>query len=140
MKLMMRRSEYPFTVGTDSAKPRSFPPASLRCRPDRISILMLIPVMAVLLNGCGQPDTVDSEKTGTLTSDERYIVDLYMKINELERNLQDNPADSTKKWDDLKESIDRERVARILEELEKDPERWLPIYNRIEELTERRNR
>ncbi|MBN1163336.1 MAG: hypothetical protein JXB45_02045 [Candidatus Krumholzibacteriota bacterium] len=74
------------------------------------------------------------KKTKTLTPDERYLVELYLKINELEKNLQDNPADSAKKWEELKQEIDRERVHRTLRELEKDPERWISVYGRINEL------
>ena len=97
----------------------------------------LILSAALLLLACERPADLDSEKTSTLTPDERYIVELYMKINELERNLQDNPADSTKKWEELRGQYDEERVRRILSHLEEDPERWLPVYNRIDELLER---
>jgi hypothetical protein len=57
-----------------------------------------------------------------------------LKINELEENLQDNPADSARKWDELKADIDTARVSRTLTELEKDPERWLGVYTRINDL------
>jgi hypothetical protein len=76
----------------------------------------------------------------TLTPDERYIVNLYMKITETEEYLQDNPGEREKKWDELRAEIDSTRVTAILTELERDPERWLPIYNRINELLKRREK
>ncbi len=91
----------------------------------------------LLLQGCGQPDGTIADKDNSLTPDERYIVELYMKINELEKNLQDNPSDSTKKWDALKKNIDRESVLRAFSELENDPERWHIVYSRIDKLLER---
>lgn len=89
---------------------------------------------ALLAAGCEKPDTISSEKARDLTPDERYLVQLYLKINDLEKNLQDNPADSARKWDDLKASVDTLRVQRTIAELEKDPTRWLGVYTRINDL------
>jgi hypothetical protein len=92
---------------------------------------------AALLSSCQRLDPVQEEKERTLTSDERYIVEYYMKITKIEENLQDNPDERKKKWDELKSEIDEERIRRILLELENKPERWLAIYNRINELQKR---
>ena len=89
---------------------------------------------AILASGCEKPDTVASEKVRNLTPDERYLVQLYLKINDLEINLQDNPADSARKWDELKASVDTARVRLALSELERDPKRWLGVYKRINDL------
>ncbi len=94
-------------------------------------------ILLLLLPACDRPEEPGSGKSSTLTPDERYIVSLYVKINELENNLQDNPSDSTKKWQELREEIDEERVRRIISDLEKDPERWLAVYGRINELMDR---
>jgi len=94
----------------------------------------ILAAAALFTAGCGQPDTISSEKARDLTPDERYLVQLYLKINDLEKNLQDNPADSAIKWEELKASVDTSRVRRTLAELEKDPERWLGIYTRINDL------
>jgi hypothetical protein len=102
-------------------------------KPVLLSAAALIAV-ALLAAGCEKPDTVDSEKTRDLTPDERYLVQLYLKINDLEKNLQDNPADSARKWDELKASVDTARVKRTLTALENDPKRWLGIYSRINEM------
>lgn len=80
-----------------------------------------------------------NKKDKTLTADERYIVELYMKITEVKENLQDNPEERDKKYEELRQEIDTERVRKILLELEKDPERWLTVYTRINELLMRRN-
>lgn len=113
-----------------SAVAESSPP-----RRSRLAFLATIVSAAVLaVAGCGPKDPVSEEKSRTLTHDERYIVELYMKINDLERNLQDNPADSLEKWAGLRADVDTLRVQRALADLERNPERWLGIFNRINEL------
>jgi hypothetical protein len=94
----------------------------------------MLAAAALLGSGCENPDTISTEKTKDLTPDERYLVQLYLKINELEGNLQDNPADSARKWDEFKASVDTARVNRAIATLEDDPRRWLGIYTRINDL------
>ena len=105
----------------------------------RLGISVLIPVISatlVLSQGCGNSSDSLPDKDATLTPDEQYIVQLYLKINELEKNLQDNPADSLKKWEALRESVDKERVLRTIETLKENPERWYAVFGRIEMLLE----
>lgn len=104
---------------------------------NRVTPVLLIFLLSLLLLNCQPPEQVQREKGRTLTPDERYIVELYMKINEIEKNLQDNPEETEKKWNEFKKEVDVERVRRILKDLENDPERWLAVYNRINELLER---
>jgi hypothetical protein len=99
--------------------------------------ILLLFIVSHQFAGCQPPEQVQKQEKRTLTTDERYIVELYMKINEIEKNLQDNPGEAEKKRQELKREIDAERVRRILRELEDDPERWLAIYGRINELIER---
>lgn len=94
----------------------------------------LLAAAVLLVAGCDKPDTINTEKARDLTPDERYLVQLYLKINDLEANHQDNPADSTRKWDEFKASIDTARVKHSIAELEKDPKRWLGVYTRINDL------
>jgi hypothetical protein len=94
----------------------------------------LLAAAALLAAGCEKPDTISSEKARDLTPDERYLVQLYLKINDLEGNHQDNPADSARKWDELKASVDTARVRRTIAVLEKDPQRWLGVYTRVNDL------
>lgn len=94
----------------------------------------LLAAAALLAAGCDKPDTINTEKARDLTPDERYLVQLYLKINDLEANLQDNPADSARKWDEFKASIDTTRVRQTIAGLEKDPKRWLGVYTRINDL------
>jgi hypothetical protein len=100
--------------------------------PLRASFLAAISL--IVLYSCQSPDPVAKEKERTLTPDERYLVDYYMKIIEFEKLLQDNPASREEKRKELDENLDRERIRRTLAELEKKPERWLAIYKRINEL------
>jgi hypothetical protein len=102
-----------------------------------ICLCLILPA-ALILHSCERPSPVDKLKRRTLTEDERYIVKLYMKITEIEENLQDNPELREKKWDELRREFDPERIRRILRELERDPERWLAVYGRISELLDRR--
>jgi hypothetical protein len=97
-------------------------------------VAALLAAAALLVAGCDKPSTVDSEKARNLTPDERYLIQLYLKINDLEKNLQDNPADSARKWDELKASVDTARVRLTIAELEKDPKKWLGVYKRINDL------
>jgi hypothetical protein len=94
----------------------------------------LAAVALLLLSSCQSPDPVAREKARTLTPDERYLVDYYMKKIEFEKHNHDNPASREEKRKELDENLDRERIRRTLAELEKRPEQWLAIYNRINEL------
>ena len=106
----------------------------------RISAAMLILALMLALSsipGCQGRDAVEQQKDRPLSPDERYLVELYMKITEIEENLQDNPEALEEKRAELREEIDLERIRRVLLELEQDPERWLAVYNRIFELQQR---
>ena len=108
--------------------------SNLRAHKRALTLAAAVLLAAAFAAGCDKPDTISSEKARDLTPDERYLVQLYLKINDLEKNLQDNPADSARKWDELKASVDTARVNRTIAELEKDPERWLGVYTRINDL------
>ncbi|GEM_PF-2838022 len=99
--------------------------------------LTLMLVVALVLS-CQSPSTLDRERTRTLTPDERYIIDLYLKITEIEENLQDNPEARDEKYRELSDEFDEDKVRRIILELENDPERWLAVYKRINDLLKRR--
>lgn len=96
--------------------------------------LILVSAIAILLPCCGESSRPVSESGSPLSPDERYIVQLYVKINDLEKNLQDNPSDSVKIRAEFRAGVDSARVVRILGELEKKPERWFSVYARINEL------
>jgi hypothetical protein len=128
---------------------REYPSNDARTAPGGITTLpctlhacFVLPLLLLFLlaAACQNPDPVEAERSRTLTDDERYIVELFMKINEIEENLQDNPAEREEKYERLREAFDEERVRRILLELKQDPERWLTVYNRINELLMRREK
>jgi len=111
--------------------------ALLHGAPVRSVLAFLAPIIlaaCIAAAGCERPDSVDEEKSRELSADERYLVELYLKINDLEKNLQMNPEDSLKKWEEIRASVDTARVHRALLSLESDPERWVGIYGRINEL------
>jgi hypothetical protein len=136
MKRDAIKTEHTGQPGHSTSRTGLFRRFSLICR-HPLSLTFCAAFIAVAL-GCSKPQETASEKSSTLTKDERYIVQLYMKINDLENKLQDNPSDSLKKWDELREEVDEDRIRAILTELEKDPERWLTVYGRITELLDRK--
>jgi len=91
-------------------------------------------IILLAFSSCQSPDPVTKEKARNLSPDERYLVDYYMKIIEFEKYLHDNPGSAEEKRAELEKGFDRKRIRRTLDELEKKPERWLAIYNRINEL------
>ena len=101
---------------------------------------ILVPALMlalILIPACQGRNPIEEQKARPLSPDERYLVELYMKITEIEENLQDNPDALEEKRAELREEIDLERIRRVLLELEQDPERWLALYNRILELQPR---
>lgn len=106
--------------------------------PKRFHFIIL--VLLLFLSWCSSEDPISKKKTETLTSDERYLVTLYMKITKIEGNLQDNQEKVEKKLLELKSQTDSARVVKTLEKLERNPERWLAVYNRINALIRRRER
>ena len=109
------------------------------CHPVRIrkSISIILSILFMLTSCCSERTTPDKEITRTLTSNERYLVNLYVKIHEFERNLQNNPEELSKKLSKLEKETDSQRIRLTLSELEKDPTKWLAVYNRINKLLTR---
>ncbi len=60
-----------------------------------------------------------------------------MKINEIEKNLQDNPEEMEEKREKLRQEYDPERLRKILFELERNPYRWIAVYRRVNVLLKR---
>ncbi len=106
----------------------------------RLSGRAALPVLAFVLlalAGCHSSDPVTAQKERALTPDERYLVEYYMKIIDFEKEQFDTPALREEKRKELEDAYDGERLRRIIAELEKNPEAWLAIYNRINELQTR---
>jgi hypothetical protein len=124
---------------TYAARKQPCPPRAHRTARTRgarcpLRAALLAPIALLVLFSCQSPDPVAKEKARTLTPDERYLVDYYMKIIDFEKLSQNNPAAAEEKRKELDDNLDRERIRRVLAELEKKPERWLAIYKRINEL------
>jgi len=103
----------------------------------RKSISIILSILFMLTICCSERTNPDKEITRTLTPNERYLVNLYVKIHEFERNLQNNPEELTKKLIQIEKETDYQRIRQTLSELEKDPTRWLAVYNRINKLLTR---
>ncbi|MDZ7860133.1 MAG: hypothetical protein U5O15_05620 [Candidatus Krumholzibacteriota bacterium] len=93
--------------------------------------LIFLTIIFMLTICCSEKTNTDKEITRTLTSGERYLVQTYIKIHKFERNLQNNPEELTKKLNEIKEDTDYKRIELVISKLEKEPIRWLAIYNRI---------
>lgn len=87
--------------------------------------------------GCSEHGNGDIEKNRTLTPDERYLVNTYVKIHKIEKNLQNNPEELEKKLLEIKNTTDSTVIRKALDNLEKEPGRWIAVYGRIIELLER---
>ncbi len=103
----------------------------------RKSISIILSILFILTISCSERTNPDKEITRTLTPNERYLVNSYVKIHEFERNLQNNPEELTKKLIQIEKETDYQRIRLALSELEKDPTRWLAVYNRINKLLTR---
>jgi len=97
----------------------------------RLSLTLAV-LAALLAAACQSPDPIAKEKERTLTPDERYLVEYYLRIAEARQNLHDIPAAAGDA--SLAVEIDTARVSRTIRALERDPERWLAVYARINEL------
>ena len=85
----------------------------------RIASLALAAITVFLIASCQNPDPIAKEKERTLTPDERYLVEYYMKIAELRKNLHDNPASIEEKRAHLESEIDTVRIRRTIAALER---------------------
>ena len=97
----------------------------------------LLLATACPFSSCSRSEQPGTERDISLTPDERYLIELYMKINEIEKNLQDNPKEMEEKREKLRQEYDPERLRKILFELERNPYRWIAVYRRVNVLLKR---
>ena len=100
----------------------------------RLALFVLAALALLPYGSCQTSDPIAGEKQRTLTPDERYLVEYYMKLAQLRENLHDNPVQAQEKQSLLQSEVDSTRIRRALDELEKNPRHWLGIYSRINEL------
>jgi hypothetical protein len=114
-------------------------PAPARCWAAAVvrAARSLLIALALVFVSCQSSDPVTAEKQRTLSPDERYLVEYYMNILKFEKEQFDSPATREEKRKELESAYDAERIRNVIAELEKKPERWLAIYNRINELQTR---
>lgn len=118
----------------NSPTPAASPYGSRGNRRARPIPRLAIAAVALLLVSCRSAEPVEAGKKRTLGPDERYLVEYYMKIIAFEKHTFDDEAARNEKSRELAAEFDSVRVARAIASLEKKPERWLAIYNRINEL------
>jgi len=124
------------SVSAAAERPKKAAPAFARFPLALLAAAVLL-LASISLNGCSDEKSGDIEKNRTLTSDERYLANTYVKIHKIEKNLQSNPGEIEKKLAGIREQTDSARIHKTVLELEKDPKRWIAVYGRINELLER---
>ncbi len=105
--------------------------------PPAASAAVILLLAAISLCGCSSEKSNDMEDDQTLTSDERYLANTYVKIHKIEKNLQSNPEEIEKNLAQIREQTDSARIHKTVQGLQKNPKRWISVYGRINELLER---
>jgi hypothetical protein len=121
--------------------PRACPAGAEVGRPRwRLARTLAIALAAAVVIGVScQPseDPVTKERERTLDADERYLVEYYQKILDVAEKHHDNQAVMEEKKRELAAEIDSVRIRRVISRLEKNPEHWLAIYARLNEIASR---
>lgn len=86
--------------------------------------------MILASGSCEQPDRSDPPE---LTEDERYLIDAYVDVRRAGSNYPHNPAEAESLFAVLDSTIDSVRIANTIRDISEDPERWMVIFEEIEE-------
>ncbi len=116
-------------AGITSYCPANRPP--IRSIPFFSVAMLAFLILASIFPSCGNTDRVEALKKRSLDEDERYLVDYYIKIIEFEKEQFESQEGREKRRTEREQELDTERLNRVLARLEKDPQRWLAIYDRI---------
>jgi hypothetical protein len=87
-------------------------------------------VLVATIICCGGED--ESSSTA-LSSDERYLVDAYVRVRRAGAILPNQPEAGDSVLSHLAGEVDTVRVARTIASLNATPERWTIIFEKIEE-------
>ena len=106
----------------------------LTCRekfPTRI-LLICLAVALSLANGSCKGGDKDGTGPTSLSEDERYLIDAYVDVKRARSNYPHNPVVAESLFTVLDSTIDSVRIANIIRDVNRTPERWLPILEEIE--------
>ena len=91
---------------------------------------MLAAVLVATVICCGAEEKPSNT---TLSSDERYLVDSYVRVRLAGAMLPNQPEAGDSVLAHLAGEVDTVRVARVITALNATPERWSFIFQKIEE-------
>jgi len=97
-------------------------------------LLTIVLCLLPFVFSCENPDPVEKLENRVISSEESRLVELYIKISELSKNLKDNNEEVRDRILELKSEIDPDEIKRIIDETNSEPERWLAIFKRMYKL------
>jgi hypothetical protein len=86
--------------------------------------------MIVLLSHCS--DGGRQPKITSLSADEKYLVDAYTTVLEVRGASAVNALLAESLFARLDSTIDTLRIANTIRELDRDPDRWIVVFENIE--------
>jgi hypothetical protein len=96
----------------------------------------VIILVTCLSSYCTSPDK--QTKNEELTADEIYLVGTYVRLLEARESITVSPSKSDSLFESIDSAVDTARVTNTFRALREDPERWILIYQAIEEELARR--
>ena len=113
----------------------------LSCREKYPTRILLICLAAALALATGSCEGGDGDGTGplALSEDEKYLIDAYVDIKHARSNYPHNPVVAESLFTELDSTIDSVRIANTIRTVNQEPERWLAIYEEIEQLLQGRD-
>lgn len=96
-------------------------------RAGQVAFVILV---TCLSSYCTSPDK--QTEINPLTDDEAYLVDAYVRVAKARELASVTPLKSDSFFAPLDSTVDTTRIANTIRALEKDPDRWILIFQSIE--------
>ncbi len=96
----------------------------------RLCLIVSLGVVVVCSSYCTTPDSETS--IAELSPDETYLVDAYVRVAMARDLYSISPLKSDSLFVALDSTIDTLRIANTIRDLNRDPDRWLLVYQDIE--------
>lgn len=87
--------------------------------------------MALAAGSCGRGADDDLDDTA-LTENEQYLVDAYVDVKRASSRYSDDPVVAESLFTVLDSTIDSVRIANTIRDVNRQPDRWLVIFEEIE--------